>query len=914
MRVMRKIMAFLFLSALAFGQSGPFAASGGNQSLFLNVSGGIAAVGTVPTNILPITLLLAPSTTNYVYVDLTAGTIASNTSGFTSTTYPVAIAVTSTTLVTSLTDRRPGAWNVTGLSTGATGTVTSVSPGTGMSSSPNPITVSGSLSIASTGVGAGSYTCPTVTINLQGQVTAAANGSCGGNVSSVFGRTGAVTAASNDYAVSQVTGAAPIASPTFTGVPTAPTPTTVDNSTKIATTAWVVAQGYGTGSGAVSSVFGRSGVVTATSGDYTVGQVTGAAPLASPSFTGNPTSTTPATADNSTKIATTAWTNLQSYGVTTNRIDQNNAATTSTQFFSVISDETGTGSVVGSASPTFTGVPLAPTAANGTNTTQIATTAFVIANGGGGGSLPLTTLGDTVYEDATPTPARLPGNTSATMGGYTQTGNGTISAAPAWTLYGGGGTTPVAATFTSPAQGQTLVENSTPVLVNAYPGVPVNTKTGDYTFACPGDRLGEIEFTISSAHTLSMPQAGATACTGSNMALVVTNASSSTALLTISATTSTFQPAGGTSTTVLPGGSVFIYSDATSSTGNYHTVSVPTSFGGINAQTTSYTMTQLDKDRVVVMNCSTSCTVTLPATPPSSKWNAGILSIGSTKATVSLNSLTFNGSASVPVLISDMIMPVITDGTNYFGSAPLVAGTNVTLTAATNGVTIAASGGGGGVTSVTGDGTLVNNSASTGVVTLTQAPFAAFTSYANNTNGSAVPTAQPYDCINRYHPIAGTGDQLSAAGTFATTASVGTNCLAAGTLLTVRAHGVYTTGATATPKISFQVNAGGTSGICPAPPGATANTNITSGYWDLICNIQINTTGSPGTAVSWGNFSFDIANGSVSSYSVGAFANASTGTVSYTTGTAQTVSIQETGTSVSGQTYNLTALDITVAQ
>jgi hypothetical protein len=38
---------------------------------------------------------------------------------------------------------------------------------------------------------------------------------------------------------------------------------------------------------------------------------------------------------------------------------------------------TGTGSVVYSASPTLTGVPLAPTANAGTNTTQIATTAFV---------------------------------------------------------------------------------------------------------------------------------------------------------------------------------------------------------------------------------------------------------------------------------------------------------------------------------------------------------------------------------------------------------------------------------------------------------------------------------------------------------------------------------------------------------
>lgn len=42
---------------------------------------------------------------------------------------------------------------------------------------------------------------------------------------------------------------------------------------------------------------------------------------------------------------------------------------------------TGTGSVVLSASPALTGTPTAPTATVGTNTTQIATTAFVLANG-----------------------------------------------------------------------------------------------------------------------------------------------------------------------------------------------------------------------------------------------------------------------------------------------------------------------------------------------------------------------------------------------------------------------------------------------------------------------------------------------------------------------------------------------------
>ena len=45
---------------------------------------------------------------------------------------------------------------------------------------------------------------------------------------------------------------------------------------------------------------------------------------------------------------------------------------------------------------------------------------------------PMTQLGDTLYENATPAAARLPGNTSATKNFYTQTGTGSASAAPAW--------------------------------------------------------------------------------------------------------------------------------------------------------------------------------------------------------------------------------------------------------------------------------------------------------------------------------------------------------------------------------------------------------------------------------------------------------------------------------------------------
>jgi hypothetical protein len=55
------------------------------------------------------------------------------------------------------------------------------------------------------------------------------------------------------------------------------------------------------------------------------------------------------------------------------------ATTTSAELAGVISDETGTGALVFADSPALAGTPTAPTATAGTNTTQLATTAFVRA-------------------------------------------------------------------------------------------------------------------------------------------------------------------------------------------------------------------------------------------------------------------------------------------------------------------------------------------------------------------------------------------------------------------------------------------------------------------------------------------------------------------------------------------------------
>ena len=145
--------------------------------------------------------------------------------------------------------RGDGSWQTPAGGGGGTVTSVDISGGTGVSASGGPITGSGTLSV-------------TLSSNLQAW-------------------SGITTASKAD--TSALTAKADLASPAFTGNPTAPTPLTADNDTSIATTAFVKAQGYTTNTGTVTSVAvsgGTTGLTTSGGPITTSGTVTLAGTLA----------------------------------------------------------------------------------------------------------------------------------------------------------------------------------------------------------------------------------------------------------------------------------------------------------------------------------------------------------------------------------------------------------------------------------------------------------------------------------------------------------------------------------------------------------------------------------------------------------------------------------------------------------
>ena len=150
-----------------------------------------------------------------------------------------------------------------------------------------------------------------------------------------------------------------LASPTLTGVPAAPTAAAGNNSTQIATTAYADAAVAALVASAPATLNTLDELAEALGDDANFATTTATsiglkAPLASPTFTG-------------TVSGITAT--MVGLGSVNNTADTAKPVSTAQQ--------TALDLKAPLASPSLTGTPLAPTAAGGTNTTQIATTAFV---------------------------------------------------------------------------------------------------------------------------------------------------------------------------------------------------------------------------------------------------------------------------------------------------------------------------------------------------------------------------------------------------------------------------------------------------------------------------------------------------------------------------------------------------------
>jgi hypothetical protein len=156
-------------------------------------------------------------------------------------------------------------------------------------------------------------------------------------------------------------------------------------------------------------------------------------------LTGTPTAATAAADTSTTQIATTEFVIGQAAS-TTPVMDGAVAIGSSKRYARADHVHPTDTSKANVASPTFTGTPAAPTAAVGTNTTQIATTAFVnaeIANDAVLDSV-FTTKGDIIAASAASTPVRVAVGTD----GFILTADSTQTAGVKWATAPEAGFTP----------------------------------------------------------------------------------------------------------------------------------------------------------------------------------------------------------------------------------------------------------------------------------------------------------------------------------------------------------------------------------------------------------------------------------------------------------------------------------------
>lgn len=277
--------------------------------------------------------------------------------------------------------------------------------------------------------------------------------------------------------------------------------------------------------------------------------------------------------------------------------------------------------------------------------------------------------------------------------------------------------------ITSLAAGQGISSPDGVTLSNNYSGVTVNRQSGTtYTIACPTDRFARITFSNASAIAVTLPQAGSTACFGNGFGFVAHNINQG--VVTITPTTSQINQQA--TLTLGFGQMVWVYTDATTSTGNYWA-------SGLNG---------LSADPIIAdTGAANAYVVTYPGTGFSGKGRYMLITTANANtgaSTINANgvtrNITKNGAVALASgdILAGAVYKLIDDGTQW----QLVNPSN------------AAGAGGGSVTSFSSGNlsplftTSVATSTTTPAQTFSLSTAAAHKAYMNNTGSTAAPGFQ----------------------------------------------------------------------------------------------------------------------------------------------------------------------------
>lgn len=290
----------------------------------------------------------------------------------------------------------------------------------------------------------------------------------------------------------------------------------------------------------------------------------------------------------------------------------------------------------------------------------------------GGFTSPLTTLGDIIYENATPAAARLAGNTTTAKQYLSQTGNGTISAAPAWAtiaaadlsngVQGSGAvvlattptlTTPVLGvatatsinkvTITAPGTSATLtlITGSSLITAGAFALTLTSTAATNSTFPSGTHTLAGLDVaqtwtaiqTFSSANVFNALPTGTALASGATVSTIMTRDSSGNAnAVNMFEGFTTTATAAGTTTLTIASTEIQVFTGVTTQTVKLPTTSIPA--GGtytiINLSTGKVTVQSSAANTIIILDAGASCILTAVIATPTTAANWTATYVGPT--------------------------------------------------------------------------------------------------------------------------------------------------------------------------------------------------------------------------------------------------------------------------------------------